>query len=95
VLSAVLLGLALRSKQYFILALPVLLAWNDSFRWGRLWIASGVAVLTVLPGVVLGPLAFWQAVIAGISQAEARPDSSGLTGLGIDTPSSSSSGSVW
>ena len=85
-LSAVLLGLAFGTKQYFVLALPLLLAWSDAYRWKRTVIASGVAVLTLLPAVLLDPVAFWNATIALSFTAPGRLDSSSLAGVGLDLP---------
>ncbi len=85
-LSAVLFGLAFGTKQYFVLALPLLLAWNDTYRWKRTLIAGGVAALTLLPAVLINPVAFWDATIAGTLNAPIRLDSSGLAGLGLQLP---------
>jgi hypothetical protein len=84
--AAVLLGVALGTKQYFVMALPLLLAWNDSFRWKRLSIAGGVAALSILPGLLFGPANFWNATIGPSIGAQIRPDSSGLAGIGWETP---------
>jgi hypothetical protein len=86
VLSAVLLGLAFGTKQYFVLALPLMLAWSDTFRWKRTFIAGGLAALTLLPAVALDPVAFWDATIANSVAASIRFDSSSLAGLGLDLP---------
>lgn len=85
-LAAVLLGLAFGTKQYFILALPLLLAWTDDYRWKRFWIATAVAALSVLPPILINPVAFWDATIGPAIDAPLRLDSSGLAGLGLDTP---------
>jgi hypothetical protein len=85
-LSAMLLGLAFGTKQYFVLALPLLLAWSDVYRWKRTVIASGIAALTMLPAVLLDPVAFWNATIALALTAPGRLDSSSLAGVGLDLP---------
>lgn len=86
VASAVLLGLAFGTKQYFVVALPLLLLWSDSFRWKRLLIAGGVAALSLLPAVLIDPVAFWDATVAAALSAPIRLDSSGLAGVGLDLP---------
>lgn len=86
VLAAVLLGLAFGTKQYLVLALPVMLAFADDFRWKRTLIAGGVAALTLLPAVLIDPVAFWDATIANSLAAPVRFDSSGLAGIGLNLP---------
>lgn len=85
-LSAVLFGLAFGTRQYLILAIPVLLAFNDSYRWKRTLTAGGVAALTLLPGVVLDPIAFWEATVQKGFTAPIRLDTSGLAGIGLALP---------
>jgi len=84
--AAVLLGLALGTKQYFVMALPLLLAWNDTFRWKRFWVAGGVAALSIVPGLLFGPANFWNATIGPSIGAPIRLDSIGLAGIGWETP---------
>ena len=86
VLAAVMFGLAFGTKQYLVLALPVMLAWSDNFRWKRALIAAGVAALTQLPFALLDPRAFWDATIATGFSVPIRLDSSSLAGLGLDLP---------
>lgn len=86
VLAAVLFGLAFGTKQYLVLALPVMLAYNDDYRWKRTLIAGGVAALTLVPFALLDPVAFYNATIAVSVAAPIRLDSSGLAGLGLDLP---------
>jgi hypothetical protein len=85
-LSAVLLGLAFGTKQYFILALPLLLVWGDDYRWKRTAIASGVAALTVLPAFVAHPRGAWEALVAALLDTPLRLDSIGMAGIGFDIP---------
>ena len=86
-LAAVLLGLAFGTKQYFILAIPLLLAWNDDYRWRRFWIATGVAALSVLPALIVDAVAYWEAtVVPGLGDPTVRLDSAGLAGLGLTAP---------
>ena len=86
-LAAVLLGLAFGTKQYFILAVPLLLAWNDDYRWRRFWITTGVATLSVLPALVVDAVAYWEATVApSLANPPVRLDSAGLAGLGLEVP---------
>ena len=85
-LAAVLLGLALGTKQYFVLALPLLLVWGDDYRWKRLWIAGGVAALSILPAFLINPRGAWDALVAVHLDTPLRLDSIGVAGIGWDTP---------
>jgi len=85
-LSAVLLGLAFGTKQYFILALPLLLVWGDDYRWKRTAIAAGVAALSVLPAFVAHPQGAWDALVAAHLETPLRLDSIGLAGIGFAAP---------
>jgi hypothetical protein len=85
-MAAVLLGLAFGTKQYFILALPLLLVWGDDHRWKRFWIAGGVAALSIAPAFVIGPREAWDALVAAHLDTALRLDSIGLAGLGWDIP---------
>lgn len=87
VLSAVLLGLAFATKQYFVLLAPLLLAWDDEFRWRRVVISGGVVVATLAPFVALDPGAFWEAVVGQSLTAATRPDSINLIAIGFSPPS--------
>jgi len=84
--SAVLLGLALGTKQYYVLALPLLLVWGDTYRWKRLLIAGGVAALAVLPAFLLDPAAAWDSMVVRLLDIAPRPDGIGITGLGLVSP---------
>lgn len=84
--AAVLLGLTLGLKQYWIVALPLLVAWSGDFRWKRLGIAGGVAALSLLPAFVAGPGPAWQSLVLDLLSLPSRPDSLGLAGIGWETP---------
>jgi hypothetical protein len=85
-MAAVLLGLAFGTKQYFILALPLLLVWGDDYRWKRFWIAGGVAALSIVPAFVIGPGGAWDALVVAHLDTALRLDSIGVAGIGWDTP---------
>ena len=84
--TAVLLGLAVASKQYFILLAPVLLLWDDEDRWRRVWIVGAVTLATMLPFAVADPQAFWDAAIAPAFGHDVRPDSLNLIAFGFSPP---------
>ena len=86
-IAAGLLGVAFGSKQYLVLALPVMLLFRDDDRWKRFGVATGVAALTLLPAFVADWSAAWDAMIAPFLDAPIRLDSLGLAGLGLDVPS--------
>lgn len=79
--SAVTLGLAIASKQYFIFLAPLLLLHKDRSRWMRLSVSLGVAAVTILVGLIPDPSAFVTATITNLSEIGFRPESQSLTGL--------------
>ena len=80
-ISALVLGLALASKQYLLLALPLVLFVPGRSSKRRFLIASGMAATTLLPFVVADPAALWQALVVYHIDVPPRPDSSNLVGL--------------
>jgi hypothetical protein len=84
--SAVMLGLGFATKQYFFLVFPLLLFWDDDFRWKRTGIVAGVAAATMLPFLILDPVAFWNATVAPSFAIAPRPDGTNLVGLGVEFP---------
>ena len=86
--SAMVLGLLLASKQYFIFLVPLILFHKDDARWRRLWLSVGVATATVLVGLLPDPDAFVAATILNLTGIGNRPDTQSLSGLlassGID-----------
>lgn len=86
-MSAVLLGLAIATKQYFLLLVPMLLLWNDEFRWRRLAIVASVVTVTLLPFALLDPQAFWDATIAPHLSRVVRPDAFNIVAFGVAPPS--------
>ena len=84
--AAVLLGLVLGLKQYWILALPLLLIWNDDYRWKRFWLAGGVAALSLLPAFLAAPGAAWNSMVVNLMDVPPRLDSIGFAGIGWNLP---------
>lgn len=85
VASAVLLGLALASKQYFIVLLPLVLLIPDRHRYRRAVVALGVVFVSLLPALS-DPAGFWSSAVEFHLTRPPRPDSLNLTGFGIEVP---------
>jgi uncharacterized membrane protein len=79
--SAIALGLAIASKQYFLLLAPLLLLQKGEQRWKRFLVSVGVAVSTILIGLIPDPNAYLNATISNLSEIGFRPDSQSLSGL--------------
>lgn len=79
--SAIALGLAIASKQYFIFLAPLLLLQKGEPRMKRLFVSFGVALTTVLVGFVPDPNSYVTATILNLSDIGFRPDSQSLSGL--------------
>jgi hypothetical protein len=79
--SGVLLGLALASKQYLILLLP-LVALHRDVGWRRRSITAVLtALFTLLLGLLPDPQAFIQATVRNLTLIGFRPDTQSLPGL--------------
>jgi hypothetical protein len=87
VLSAFLLGLALASKQYLALLVPVL-AMVDMRPWRRTAISVGVAALTLVPAALADFSSFWFTMVERPLSLGFRPDTRSVSGalaeLGFD-----------
>ena len=81
ILGAVLLGLALASKQYFVLLTPLLLLSPGFRRVKHLPLALGVAGATLLPFILVDAVAFWEATVTNIASIGFRPDTQSVSGL--------------
>ena len=62
VAAALTLGLALATKQYLVMLVPLVFL-MDERPWRRSWIAVGVAGSTLLPALLAGPRAFWHTLV--------------------------------
>jgi hypothetical protein len=82
--SAVLLGLALASKQYFIFLIPLLFLHQEEGQMRRGLIACGTAALTLIPALVVDAGLFIQATIGNLAGIGFRPDTQSITGLLAD-----------
>jgi hypothetical protein len=80
VLSGVALGLALSSKQYFAVALPLLLLHKDS-RGVRAPVALATAAIALMPVLILAPADAWRAMVLSHAQGPPRIDSTNLAGV--------------
>lgn len=79
VLSGVALGLALGSKQYFAVALPLLLLHKDS-RPRRAPVALATAAIALLPAFILAPGDAWRVLVLTHARTSPRFDSTNLAG---------------
>lgn len=84
-LAAALLGLAFGTKQYWIIAAPVVVLWADR-RWQRASISGMVAAASMLPAFVLAPGATWRSLVTDVLALAPRTDSIGLAGIGWSVP---------
>ena len=84
VASALLLGAALSTKEYFIVFLPVLLLVAYPDRWKRLAYAAAVVIATYLPFALWDPVVLIPRAIKLVDTD--RPDSLGLVGYGLSIP---------
>ena len=74
-----LLGLALATKQYLVILVPLLL-FMDERPWKRSWIAVGVAGSTLLPALLADPQAFWHTLVERPLSLGFRPDTQSISG---------------
>ena len=81
ILSAVFLGLAFASKQYFALAAPLLIRPSDPSSNRRLLLAGAVGVATMIPFALWDPEGLWRANIGFHASVPTRPDASNIAGL--------------
>lgn len=79
--SAVLLGLALASRQYLVFLIPLLLLMDDERRWQRVGVTLATGVVTLLPPLVIDAPAFINATVLNLANIGFRPDTQSLSGL--------------
>lgn len=87
VASGVLIGLGFATKQYYVIALPLLLLARDRGGIRRFWSAAVTAVVLTLPAFVIDFGAAWDALVRFHLTRPPRLDGASLAGLGIDVPS--------
>lgn len=75
------IGLALASKQYFVVTAPLLLLHRDLGWKRRLVVAGALITLTLGAAFVWNASAFWSAAVEFHTQTPVRTDSSNLVGL--------------
>ncbi|MGI9666446.1 MAG: hypothetical protein ACR2N2_04995 [Acidimicrobiia bacterium] len=90
-LAAILLGVGVSTKEYFIVLVPLLLLIPDEFKWRRVAAVGGTVAAIYAPFVV------WDTAVllgqrAALGAAAHRSDSLGLAGLGIEVPALASIG---
>ncbi len=86
VAASVLLGLALSTKPYFAIALPLLLLWRDGDRWKRTMVVGLTAFATYVPFLMWDAEAVLMTISTDQVALPYRPDSLGLAGLGVNVP---------
>ncbi len=86
VLSSIVLGLAVASKQYMVLALVPILVSADGHRYRRVVVAVGVAAATYIPFLVWDPGAMWYSLVGYQLQRLPRVDAASLWSIGLKLP---------
>ncbi len=86
VLSSIVLGLAVASKQYMVLALAPILVSADTHRYRRVVIAVGVAAATYIPFLLWDPGAMWYSLVGYQLQRLPRVDAASLWSIGWKVP---------
>jgi len=86
VLSSVLVGLAVASKQYMVLVLVPMLVSADSMRYRRVAVAVAVAAATYLPFLVWNPTALWYALVGYQLERIPRADAVSVWSIGWEVP---------
>ena len=81
VASGIGLGLALASKQYFVVSAPLALLHRDQGWRKRITLAAIVIAVTVGVALVWDTAAFWSSAIEFHTTTEARTDGSNIVGL--------------
>lgn len=81
-------GLALATKQYFVVTAPLLVLDRSSGWRTRLWTAALAIAVTLAPALIWDYEAFWSAAIEFHLSRPPRPDSVNLVGLlhALDVP---------
>jgi uncharacterized membrane protein len=80
--SGITLGLALASKQYFVVLAPLLILLDSrEGRYKRVLIAFATVLLTMIPFVVLDPAAYFEATLGNLMSIGFRPDTQSIPGL--------------
>lgn len=81
IFSAVLLGLALASKQYFLFLAPIVLLQRGEGKVQRAVAAFGTTALTMLPPLLVDLSGYVQATVFNLADIGFRPDSQSLSGM--------------
>lgn len=80
VASAILLGLMLATKQYFVFLAPLVLM-HGAQRMRRATITLATVAMTVVPFALADPSAYFQATIGNLLDIGFRPDTQSVSGL--------------
>ncbi|MEX0698172.1 MAG: hypothetical protein WD354_00430 [Acidimicrobiia bacterium] len=79
--SAILMGLALASKQYGFVLAPLVLLFARREGWIRPITIAGSAAVTLIPSFILDPSGFVKANLINLTRLPIRPDGSSIQGL--------------
>jgi hypothetical protein len=85
--SAITLGLALATKQYFIVALPLLVFLPGALRWKRLAVVVATIGATFIPFLLWDAQGLIDGVVVHHLTRLPRPDALTVSGLGLVVPS--------
>jgi hypothetical protein len=80
-ISGILLGLAVASKQYLVFLAPLLLLHRDENWVKRAGTAAATAAITLLPPILIDPSALYRSLIGNLAAIGFRPDSVSIVGL--------------
>ena len=86
VAAAVMLGLAFATKQYFLIAVPLLFFLPDGFRWRRIAWVGGTAFATFIPFLIWDAKGLIDGVVVHHLTRNPRPDAATLAGMGVHVP---------
>ncbi|MEZ5175690.1 MAG: glycosyltransferase 87 family protein [Acidimicrobiia bacterium] len=86
VAAAIMFGLAIATKQYMIVTVPMIVFLPSEDRWKRLAVSVATAFVTLIPFLVLDAEGLLNGVVRHHLTRSPRPDSATLAGLGLHIP---------
>lgn len=79
-MSSILFGLAMATKQYFLVLLPLLVL-HPQLRGRRSMLILSTVAVTIIPLAIFDPAGAWHALVGFHATTPPRPDSANLVGL--------------